>query len=151
MPNNHLKQKSKKRSKRKALKAVVLSSNVKANVTCHDHYVANKIGRNDLCHNCTSYADLVIKDKPQSEKGKQRFGCQGLLKHVVSLLDAERCGLNPAEESGSINDETGGVVKAMVHLKYRTLPDCPKRRITNDEDNHQLKNVNGDDIHHSSK
>ncbi len=66
-------------------------------------------------------------------------------------MDAERCGLNPAEESGSINDETGGVVKAMVHLKYRTLPDCPKRRITNDEDNHQLKNVNGDEIHRSSK
>jgi hypothetical protein len=126
MPNR-LKRKAKKRSKRKALKAVASSSSAEAKLTCHDHYVANKIERNDLCRSCTSYADLVIKDKPQSEKGKQHFGCQGLLKHVVSLLDAARCGFNLAEESSSINDKTGRVVKAMVHLKYRTLPDSPER------------------------
>jgi hypothetical protein len=67
------KQKAELRSRRRPI-----TQRSKAKKTCHGYFIAKKIGRNDLCRNCTSYADLVIKPKPQREMGQQRFGCQGL-------------------------------------------------------------------------
>jgi hypothetical protein len=66
---------------------------------------------NCVKQNCTSYAGLVIKPKPQRQMGQQRFGCQGVQKDVASLVS------HPSsldEESGSISIESGDAVRVKV-------------------------------------
>jgi hypothetical protein len=125
---------------------ITQSSNAKK--TCHDYFIAKKIGRNDLCRNFTSYADLVIKPKPQGQMGQQHSGCQGVWKGAASLINGGSHPSSLAEESSSSSITSGGAVKAKVLIKCYDLPSSLQNRLLSKESNHEVT-VNNN--HHQRK
>jgi hypothetical protein len=58
----------------------------KAARTCHDAFILNELGCNELCKGCSNYRDVVPKQKPQKLMGI-RFQCSYITPNGIPLLN----------------------------------------------------------------
>ncbi len=75
----------------------------KAARTCHDAFILNELGCNELCKGCSDYRDEIPKKKPQNSMGL-RFQCIYITPNGIPLLNNTSVNETSANSTHHKND-----------------------------------------------
>ena len=82
----------------------------KAARTCHDAFILNELGCNELCKGCSNYHDEIPKMKPQNLMGL-RFQCIYITPNGIPLLNETLAISNGHKNDIIVNDSKFAMIK----------------------------------------